>query len=118
MTTPVSHGRGGQGNIAPDSTKYVDGEIVRQGVEGGDGAFSAGRGGAGNIGSPHLKPTGKSQDTDVVPELAIRKSSDGDYHVGRGGQGNVVPVGKDKPTEEKPGESLTDKLKGKILGKK
>lgn len=48
MTTPeVSHGRGGAGNINPDDTKYVDGEIVRQGEEGshGDGAFSTGRGG-------------------------------------------------------------------------
>jgi hypothetical protein len=118
MAAPVSHGRGGQGNIAPDSTQYVDGEIVRQGVEGeGDGAYSAGRGGAGNIGSPHLKPTGKPHDADVVPELAIRKSQDGDYHIGRGGQGNVEHAGKDKPAEEKSG-SLADKLKSKILGKK
>lgn len=43
----VSHGRGGAGNINADETQYVDGEIVRQGVEGthGDGAFSTGRGG-------------------------------------------------------------------------
>lgn len=48
MTTPeVSHGRGGAGNIHEDNTKYVDGEIVREGPEGshGDGAFSTGRGG-------------------------------------------------------------------------
>lgn len=34
----------GQGNIGPDSTEYVDGEIVREGVYGdqGDGAYSAG----------------------------------------------------------------------------
>lgn len=45
--TPVSHGRGGAGNINPDDTKYVDGEITRQGVPGShnDGAFSTGRGG-------------------------------------------------------------------------
>lgn len=44
----VSHGRGGAGNINPDDTKYVDGEVVRVGVVGshGDGAFSTGRGGA------------------------------------------------------------------------
>lgn len=43
----VSHGRGGAGNINPDDTKYVDGEVVRAGSEGshGDGAFSTGRGG-------------------------------------------------------------------------
>lgn len=48
MTAPeVSHGRGGAGNIAADDTQYVDGEVVRVGVEGshGDGAFSTGRGG-------------------------------------------------------------------------
>lgn len=48
MTAPeVSHGRGGAGNINPDDTKYVDGEVVRVGAEGshGDGAFSTGRGG-------------------------------------------------------------------------
>ncbi|RWA06153.1 hypothetical protein EKO27_g8950 [Xylaria grammica] len=43
----VSHGRGGAGNINPDNTEYVDGEIVRQGDVGthGDGAYSTGRGG-------------------------------------------------------------------------
>ncbi|TPX08908.1 uncharacterized protein E0L32_009612 [Thyridium curvatum] len=48
MTTPeVSHGRGGAGNINKDDTKYVDGEVVRSGVEGShhDGAYSTGRGG-------------------------------------------------------------------------
>lgn len=47
MPHEVSHGRGGAGNINADPTEYVDGGIVRQGVEGthGDGAFSTGRGG-------------------------------------------------------------------------
>lgn len=47
MTAEVSHGRGGAGNINADDTKYVDGEVVRTGVEGshGDGAYSSGRGG-------------------------------------------------------------------------
>jgi len=46
-TPEVSHGRGGAGNIAPDETTYVDGEVVRAGPEGShaDGAFSTGRGG-------------------------------------------------------------------------
>lgn len=45
--TEVSHGRGGAGNINPDNTVYVDGEVVREGIVGshGDGAYSAGRGG-------------------------------------------------------------------------
>lgn len=52
MAVEVSHGRGGAGNINPDDTPYVDGEVVREGVVGshGDGAYSAGRGGT-------LKPT-------------------------------------------------------------
>jgi hypothetical protein len=47
MAETVSHGRGGAGNINPDDTKYVDGEVVRVGEAGshGDGAFSTGRGG-------------------------------------------------------------------------
>jgi len=47
MTGEVSHGRGGAGNINPDDTKYVDGEVTRTGAEGShhDGAFSTGRGG-------------------------------------------------------------------------
>ncbi|KAL2285498.1 hypothetical protein FJTKL_08157 [Diaporthe vaccinii] len=40
---PVSHGRGGQGNVYPDDTKYTDGEVVREG-ETGTGV-STGRGG-------------------------------------------------------------------------
>ncbi len=40
----VSHGRGGAGNIEPDSKTYTDGEIVREGPVGdqGDGAYSTG----------------------------------------------------------------------------
>jgi hypothetical protein len=33
----TSHGRGGNANIGPDSTKYVDGEIVRIGPQGDQG---------------------------------------------------------------------------------
>jgi hypothetical protein len=53
MTAEVSHGRGGAGNLAPDDTKYVDGEVVRSGVEGshGDGAYSSGRGGKPSMSS-------------------------------------------------------------------
>ncbi|KAL9125573.1 MAG: hypothetical protein Q9217_005238 [Psora testacea] len=114
---PSSHGRGGAGNIAPDSdTIYVDGEIVREGPIGdqGDGAYSTGRGGAGNINSPGLKPTKKQPgDVDVVPETAIRRSGEGheNYHVGRGGEGNAH-----KEKHEKHG--LMDKVKEKLGGKK
>ncbi|KLJ11324.1 hypothetical protein EMPG_13399 [Blastomyces silverae] len=127
----VSHGRGGQGNINPDPTQYVDAEIIRQGPEGdqGDGAYSAGRGGAGNIGSPGVRPvTSEVHDTDIVPELAIRASQDGDYHTGRGGQGNIRTQEskasggeKDREEEVKKKHAVTevvDKLKNKLLGKK
>merc|ERR1712225_49261 len=74
----VSHGRGGAGNIGPDSTQYVDGEIVREGVVGehGDGAFSTGRAGAANIGSPGMKATKRKDEvaeetsTSQTPQLA------------------------------------------------
>ncbi|KAL4918774.1 hypothetical protein BDW62DRAFT_180342 [Aspergillus aurantiobrunneus] len=140
-TPIVSHGRGGQGNICPDSTEYIDGGIVREGPVGdqGDGAYSAGRGGAGNIGSPHAKPTTKvPHDTEFIPEISVRPSMDGDYHTGRGGQGNVhldpehqkakdeKKEEKAKATEEKKAEQaagvahegFTNKLKKRIFGKK
>ncbi|KAJ5555605.1 hypothetical protein N7535_008039 [Penicillium sp. DV-2018c] len=131
----VSHGRGGQGNIGPDSTPYVDAEIVREGVYGdqGDGAYSAGsqktqlivtldiqRGGAGNIGSPNVRPsTNVPHDVEVIPEHALRPSNDETYHTGRGGQGNVHL---DKEAKEKDAKKkiahkgLADKLKDKLMG--
>ncbi|KAK4034814.1 hypothetical protein C8A01DRAFT_18449 [Parachaetomium inaequale] len=124
MSAPeVSHGRGGAGNINPDNTKYVDGEVVRVGAEGshGDGAFSTGRGGAANIGDAGVKQVTR-EDKDLVPEAAVRASLDNaDYHTGRGGAGNEH-VAK-KPAQDKAaaggGEApvgLADKLKRKILG--
>lgn len=129
MSAPeVSHGRGGAGNINPDDTKYVDGEVVRIGAEGshGDGAFSTGRGGAANIGDPGVKQTHRA-DKDLVPEAAIRPSSDNDYHTGRGGAGNVELVKtktkelvKDAPQDSKDKPEaplgLADRLKKKIYG--
>ncbi|KAK2810529.1 hypothetical protein FQN49_008529 [Arthroderma sp. PD_2] len=130
----VSHGRGGQGNIAADSTKYVDAEIVREGVEGdqGDGAYSAGRGGVGNIGSPNIPPSrGQPHDADVIPPTAIRTPPATDYHVGRGGQGNVHTEASkadkgeaEQPKEQEAGdkkpvtEGFADKLKQMVFGRK
>ncbi|KAL9636729.1 MAG: hypothetical protein Q9164_002644 [Protoblastenia rupestris] len=112
----ASHGRGGAGNIAPDSNTYVDGEIVREGPTGdqGDGAYSSGRGGAGNINSPGLKATHKQPgDSDVIPETAVRRSGDYEnYHVGRGGQGNV------HKEHEGQHRGVMDKVKEKLQGKK
>ncbi|AEO66133.1 be5e5828-f3b4-417c-8652-b42568bbaa98 [Thermothielavioides terrestris] len=123
MTAPeVSHGRGGAGNINPDDTQYVDGEVVRVGAEGshGDGAFSTGRGGAANIGDAGTKQ-GVRADKDLVPEAAVRPSHDSDHHTGRGGAGNEHHVAKKDNKPEGEGKptapiGLADKLKYKIFG--
>ncbi|TQV95848.1 hypothetical protein IF1G_05677 [Cordyceps javanica] len=118
MAAEVSHGRGGAGNITADDTRYVDGEVVREGVIGshGDGVYSAGRGGAGNIGDKG-HPATERKDRDIIPDAAVRHSTDtGDYHTGRGGAGNEHTSGarahhhhhlghKDKDNEN-PGEGL------------
>ncbi|KGO71228.1 Protein of unknown function DUF3602 [Penicillium italicum] len=138
----VSHGRGGklpiiiqdhhhltvstigQGNIGHSTAEYVDGEIVREGPYGdqGDGAYSAGRGGAGNIGSPMIRPSSRApHDVEVIPELAVRNSTDEVYHTGRGGQGNVhldEATLKEKEKKKTAHEGLADKLKYKLLGRK
>ncbi|KAI8960777.1 hypothetical protein F5Y11DRAFT_328755 [Daldinia sp. FL1419] len=140
MTTPeVSHGRGGAGNINPDDTKYVDGEIVREGPEGshGDGAFSTGRGGAANIADASKLPSAIRADREIVPEEATRPSTDGEsFHVGRGGAANVHLSEQDKQKKHEkhhhhagskvidapstagapPTLGLADKLKHKIFG--
>ena len=96
---------------------YGDGEIVREGAVGdhGDGAFSTGRGGAANIGSPKVDATARKDEL-AIPEVALRPSmEDQNYHTGRGGQGNAHlsgPQGKQHP------EGLADKLKNKLFKKK
>jgi len=96
---------------------YGDGEIVREGIIGDhhDGAFSTGRGGAANIGSPGMKAT-ERKDEIAIPEVALRPSMEGEnFHVGRGGEGNVH-VAKDDATKHPVG--LADKLKNKLFKKK
>jgi Protein of unknown function (DUF3602) len=113
---------------------------VREGPQGdqGDGPFSTGvcpilqpiyfstsvvwikliysqRGGAGNVGSPHTKASGKIHDEEVIPEVALREENTKDYHIGRGGAGNELH---DHAKGEHEHESLTDKLKHKVMGKK
>ncbi|KAB5579883.1 hypothetical protein GE09DRAFT_1167584 [Coniochaeta sp. 2T2.1] len=125
----VSHGRGGAGNIKPDDTPYGDGEVVRAGPEGShaDGAFSTGRGGAANIGDAG-KTAPSRKDVDIVPETAMRPSSENtDYHTGRGGAGNEHLAhhgdgapGKEHATRVADGavspKGLADKLKQKAFG--
>ncbi|PUU82541.1 hypothetical protein B9Z19DRAFT_1120572 [Tuber borchii] len=112
-TGDVSHGRGGMGNIGPDETEYIDGEIVRTGdPTSAGGAYSAGRGGAGNIGAPQRDPVRPSMDEDVVPSPAkVQAHENEGFHSGRGGEGNAhLPEG------EKKNEGLAERLKRKILG--
>ncbi|KAK6206469.1 hypothetical protein LQW54_007762 [Pestalotiopsis sp. IQ-011] len=128
MTAPeVSHGRGGAGNINPDDTKYVDGEIVRAGTPGSQnaGAFSTGRGGEGNIGDKGIAPTPR-QDGDIIPEAALHSVEDDTAHTGRGGAGNVhigPEHNKKKVTDGTTHDdtaaqhgSVADKLKHKVIG--
>ncbi|KAL3419017.1 hypothetical protein PVAG01_09238 [Phlyctema vagabunda] len=117
-STEVSHGRGGAGNIGPDSTQYVDGEIVREGVAGDhhDGAFSTGRGGAANIGSPKIPATERS-DREAIPDAALRPGPEGEnFHVGRGGQGNIHEA--EAANKKKSPVGLADKLKNKLFKSK
>ncbi|KAI4730762.1 hypothetical protein E4T49_01252 [Aureobasidium sp. EXF-10728] len=123
-----STGRGGAGNIGRDDTIYTDGNIVREGFVGESSKpeYSSGR--AGNIvDSPKVRPVGdkSSASEDVIPEPAMRNSAGYDnFHTGRGGEGNIykekygghssAPV---QEKEEKPHESLGDKVKH-LFGKK
>ena len=104
----------------PDDTPYVDSQIVREGPVGdqGDGPYSAGRGGAGNI-DREATPDGRIGDEEVVPETAMREHKDENYHYGRGGAGNEWHHKQKKAaTSEQhgfdkklPDEPLKDKIK-------
>lgn len=75
----------------------------------------AGRGGAGNIVSPGVKPTKGAApgDADVIPETAVRPGAGHEnFHVGRGGGGNIR---KEKAAGHE-GEGLVDKLKHPFQG--
>jgi len=113
----------GAANIRPDDTPYTDGEIVREGPVGdqGDGPYSAGRGGLGNI-ARAATPDPHVGDGDVVPEVATRQQKPDNYHFGRGGAGNEIHDKLEKPEKQKtveqhgfekkvPHEPLKDKIK-------
>lgn len=105
----VSTGRGGQGNIGKDSTKYTDAGIVHEGVigEGRKPEFSTGRGGAGNIAHPLGSDAHAGQDH--IPEANVRSPQEV-FHTGRGGGGNVY--------KEKYGGHSNDPEKHKTIGDK
>ncbi|KAF2118110.1 hypothetical protein BDV96DRAFT_596983 [Lophiotrema nucula] len=112
-----STGRGGAGNIGPDTTVYTDGGIIREGIQGesDDGNYSAGRGGAGNIAkSPRVGPADSPRRSmDYIPETALREGQE-NFHTGRGGGGNVhkEKYGGHSHSPERKG--LGDKIKGAL----
>lgn len=72
--------------------------------------------GAANIGDAGKKSTVRA-DKDLIPEAAVRPSSDNtDFHVGRGGAGNAHVADKKPGPDGSAPLSLADKLKAKIFG--
>ena len=77
--------------------------------------------GAANIGDAG-RTSGPRKDHEVVPEAAVRPSSENqDYHTGRGGAGNEhLAPGKEHATRVHDGAvspmGLADKLKHKLFG--
>jgi hypothetical protein len=77
--------------------------------------------GAGNIADTSIN-TSTRQDADIIPEAAIRNSTEQDFHTGRGGAGNEhLSIDHEKKAAEKARRegapiSLADKLKGKLFG--
>jgi hypothetical protein len=117
---PTNHPPGAA-NIGPDTNTYVDGEITREGPVGnqGDGSYSAGRGGAGNI--DHEAGTAKHgapHDSDIVPETATRIAKEESHHVGRGGAGNEQHAHAKKEEHKKDGGGFVEKIKGMFSSKK
>lgn len=109
---PVSHGRGGSGNIGPDDTQYVDGGIHREGDPATQGVpYSTGRGGASNIASPKAEAVKTSNDDDIVPEVTKVITKEGPYHGGRGGEGNVVEPNQKKKSHK----GLADRIKERLV---
>ncbi|KAF3905606.1 hypothetical protein AA313_de0210057 [Arthrobotrys entomopaga] len=108
----TSHGRGGAGNIAPDSTEYVDGGIVRVATPSGN--YATGRGGTGNVGHSDAVPEAH----DVIPVNArLETPPPGQGHAistGRGGGGNMI-VSEDEKEQQHQHQGLADKLKDKIF---
>ncbi|KAI5811850.1 hypothetical protein BZA77DRAFT_159170 [Pyronema omphalodes] len=127
----VSHGRGGQGNICPDSTTYVDGEIHHEADPTASGAaYSSGRGGAGNISSnggaaAATTTTGAAAtdgkgntrgDGDVIPTEAIvpaREEGEG-VHTGRGGEGNAIKTTDGGEKDKIKKRPISERMKKRI----
>lgn len=135
MSANISHGRGGKtqpshystylylpigaANIKPDDTPYADGEIIREGPVGnqGDGPYSSGRGGVGNIDQEHGMSS-QVGDEDIVPDIATRQTKHEPQHFGRGGAGNLVKPDHDD-SHKGSHESFKDKVKDALhIGKK
>lgn len=90
---------------------------MREGPVGdqGDGPYSAGRGGAGNIDGINEPRTSLPNDEEIVPETAILPSKVESHHVGRGGAGNELHAHNSKSDQhgfnKKEGGGLGEKIK-------
>lgn len=80
----------------------------------GDGTYSSGRGGTGNIGGTPVTGPVAPHDGDIIPETATRVEKQESHHVGRGGAGNEKHVHDKKASHE----SFIDKAKSFFKGKK
>jgi len=121
MSAPIhSGGRGGAGNIGPETAEYVDGAIVREGVQGihPEGEYSAARGGAGNMVKPPADAV-RQGSQDVIPDVnKVLAEGHEDFHTGRGGGGNVHKEKYGGHTHDPSKPSLIDKAKTLLKGKK
>ena len=125
-----SHGRGGYGNIGPDTRLYHDAGMHVEETPGSGGNYHVGRGGTGNAGRKLEHSTGSDR-RDVTPDDSIRAAPAGGegYSTGRGGAANIRPSSKKSHEEaraadgdggEAPKRSLShvglaDKLKFAIF---
>ncbi|KZF26838.1 hypothetical protein L228DRAFT_243365 [Xylona heveae TC161] len=83
---PMSHGRGGAGNMGTDTGDRISAEdLVTPTIK--SDMYTTGRGGTGNMAkNENPQVARESQDVEEPP----RPQSRGEMHVGRGGAANVV----------------------------
>jgi len=124
-----------------DDTEYVDGGLYATETPGAGGAaYTAGRGGAGNVGRGTDSAVSDRRDS-INKESVVAPPKEGEgYSTGRGGRANVHPEGAPKETRSEStalakehgmsslglayvswgewGADCRDKLKFKLFGKK
>ncbi|CAG8960067.1 hypothetical protein HYFRA_00010545 [Hymenoscyphus fraxineus] len=127
---PLSHGRGGAGNIGNSPADFDPSSLQTPTIKGD--VYTTGRGGSGNMTkNTDAEAARRAQDVESAP----RRQSNSSSHVGRGGAANVFkPTAEDilqarkdnvkwesaidDETNGKPLKGLADKGKDWLLGKK